>query len=283
MATHARSVRSHLEFTASPQQLPPLTDDLLEEIFLRIACPADLARASAACAAFRRYRSHHPPLLLGFLNLYVAESFPCAEAPHPNAAAAAAATSWIAGCWMACASSNWDDLISNKGFGLGWPRYVYGCFYFKVRGTTKLLKLDMNRKDFSIVNLTPDPKLRNIVIVEAEKGSLGMFCRNKHGQSVDYYTIMRSESEKAWTWQMENTIPMPANYRCLIAGEAEGYIFLVGVPRGTFLKLQDTKLAVCFSLQIKTGEIKRVSTIRQSIHHVRPYFGFPAFLAPRRI
>ncbi|RLM86905.1 hypothetical protein C2845_PM04G27780 [Panicum miliaceum] len=31
-----------------------VADDLLEEIFLRIACPTDFARGSTACASFRR-------------------------------------------------------------------------------------------------------------------------------------------------------------------------------------------------------------------------------------
>ncbi|GJN11435.1 hypothetical protein PR202_ga29629 [Eleusine coracana subsp. coracana] len=74
--------------------LAALTDDLLQEIFIRIATPADLDRASATCASFRRlitdpsflrrYHSRHPPLLIGLvsLGLYIVEE------PHPNAAAA---------------------------------------------------------------------------------------------------------------------------------------------------------------------------------------------------
>ncbi|KAL6657856.1 hypothetical protein ACP70R_005636 [Stipagrostis hirtigluma subsp. patula] len=106
----------------SPQPRPPpqpvaLSDDLLEEIFLRVTSPADLGRASIACVSFhrvitdatflRRYRSVHPPLLLGFLadcfgiaipNARAARGrasaagfgFIPAEAPDPNAPAARA-------------------------------------------------------------------------------------------------------------------------------------------------------------------------------------------------
>ena len=81
-----------------PERPPPaLTSDLLEEILLRVASPADLARASTACVSFRRliadpaflrrYRSIHPPLLLGFVRSY---GFGLAEAPHPSAAVARA-------------------------------------------------------------------------------------------------------------------------------------------------------------------------------------------------
>ncbi|CAD6258150.1 unnamed protein product [Miscanthus lutarioriparius] len=81
-----------------PERPPPaLTSDLLEEIFLRVASPADLARASTACVSFsgliadhaflRRYRSIHSPFLLGFVTSY---GFLPAEAPHPSAAVARA-------------------------------------------------------------------------------------------------------------------------------------------------------------------------------------------------
>ncbi|CAN6349224.1 unnamed protein product [Urochloa humidicola] len=77
---------------------PSLPSHLIEEILVRVATPRDLARASAACATFRRivadasflrrYRSLHPPLLLGFIDRPF--GFTAAEAPHPNAPAAAA-------------------------------------------------------------------------------------------------------------------------------------------------------------------------------------------------
>ncbi|CAL5062293.1 unnamed protein product [Urochloa decumbens] len=78
MASPARSILPRLEPTASLRQPATLTDDVLEEIFLRVASHADLARASTARVSFRRliadhsflrrFRSRHPPLLLGFLS-----------------------------------------------------------------------------------------------------------------------------------------------------------------------------------------------------------------------
>ncbi|KAL6656749.1 hypothetical protein ACP70R_004529 [Stipagrostis hirtigluma subsp. patula] len=68
----------------------------LREIFLHLDSPADLTRASTACAHFRRiitdhgflrrYHAVHPPPLLGIL----ASSFIPAEPPHPSAVAARA-------------------------------------------------------------------------------------------------------------------------------------------------------------------------------------------------
>ncbi|XP_044366333.1 uncharacterized protein [Triticum aestivum] len=73
-----------------------LPDELLEEIFLRLAAAADLTRASAACVSFRRvitghpflrrFRTLHAPPLLGIL----CGGLIPAQPPHPSAAAAAA-------------------------------------------------------------------------------------------------------------------------------------------------------------------------------------------------
>uniref|UniRef100_A0A0D3GS97 F-box domain-containing protein n=2 Tax=Oryza TaxID=4527 RepID=A0A0D3GS97_9ORYZ len=78
-----------------PAQLD-LTDELLEEVFVRLPTAADLARASTACASFRRlitghaflrrFRRLHPPPVLGIL----AAGFLAAQPPHPSAAAARA-------------------------------------------------------------------------------------------------------------------------------------------------------------------------------------------------
>ncbi|KAL6657864.1 hypothetical protein ACP70R_005644 [Stipagrostis hirtigluma subsp. patula] len=115
-----RRTLPRLEATTALRQPPALADDLLEEILLRIASPADLARASAACASFRRlvadpvflakYRSRHPPLLLGFLHS-ASGGFHPAEAPHPSAAAARA----LAGA----AGFSFDDYLP-RGRGSRW-------------------------------------------------------------------------------------------------------------------------------------------------------------------
>ncbi|WVZ66324.1 hypothetical protein U9M48_015564 [Paspalum notatum var. saurae] len=80
---------------ASPAEppLPTLTDDLLEEIFLRLPTPADLGRACTACASFRRiitdrsflrrFRAIHPPPLLAFVGFDI--SLHPAQPPHPSA------------------------------------------------------------------------------------------------------------------------------------------------------------------------------------------------------
>uniref|UniRef100_A0ACD5V7P9 Uncharacterized protein n=1 Tax=Avena sativa TaxID=4498 RepID=A0ACD5V7P9_AVESA len=81
---------------------PHFVDGILEEIFLCLPTPADLARASIASPRFhriitersflRRFRKRHPPPLLGFLDkaqsyhsFVTASAFHPAQAPHPSA------------------------------------------------------------------------------------------------------------------------------------------------------------------------------------------------------
>ncbi|CAN6183765.1 unnamed protein product [Urochloa humidicola] len=75
-----------------PPPFTTLTDELLEEIFLRLPTPTDLARACTTCASFRRiitdrsflrrFRAIHPPPLLGFAAF---DGLHRAQLPHPSA------------------------------------------------------------------------------------------------------------------------------------------------------------------------------------------------------
>ncbi|KAF0905117.1 hypothetical protein E2562_000915 [Oryza meyeriana var. granulata] len=88
MASPYQRVRHRLEAPTPTRNLPVLSDELLEEIFIRIGSRADLVRASVVCVSFRRtitascflrrYRSVHP------------EGFEPARPPHPAAPVARA-------------------------------------------------------------------------------------------------------------------------------------------------------------------------------------------------
>ncbi|KAJ1266343.1 hypothetical protein BS78_08G143700 [Paspalum vaginatum] len=75
-------------------------DEILEEIFLRLDAAADVARASAACTTFRRvvserrfrrrFRSLHPPPILGILEPNAPGVFRPFKPPHGSAPAARA-------------------------------------------------------------------------------------------------------------------------------------------------------------------------------------------------
>ncbi|KAF7026316.1 hypothetical protein CFC21_038431 [Triticum aestivum] len=95
---------------AAPPPEPPILrthDELLEEIFLLLPTAADLARASLACASFRRlitghaflrrYRTLYPPPLIGVLDVDDNTFFP-AQPPHPSAVAARTFTGFDFSC-----------------------------------------------------------------------------------------------------------------------------------------------------------------------------------------
>ncbi|OEL37040.1 hypothetical protein BAE44_0001941 [Dichanthelium oligosanthes] len=84
---------------SDPTAQPDLPDEILEDIFIRLDSAANLARASAACTTFhrvvsarrflRRYRSFHPPPVLGGIIAELGNFHP-AEPPHRSAPAARA-------------------------------------------------------------------------------------------------------------------------------------------------------------------------------------------------
>ncbi|CAL5086297.1 unnamed protein product [Urochloa decumbens] len=386
MSSPTRRILPRLEAAASLGQLAALTDDLLEEIFVRIASPIDLARAATACASFhrlitdpaflRRYRSLHPPLILGFVNGNL-EGFQPAEVPHPSAPAGRAMARaadfsfdflpqgrwnhWnycnardgriLLDCYpeeeeagflpdlvvcdplsrrylllppipdgqvheqdlqycdaslvpcadedneasfrviveMQCAtdlvvfvhssgSGSWslsisqDTLSGQIGFSIiGCPCYAYGCIYWQVCSRNKLLKLNMERMEFSTVDLPLGQDEQNciIVVVEEGDGRIGFFSHIMCEMSVYYYTSMQNEGNRANEWQIKNVIQLPTDGHGLqIIGTPQRYIFLIG----------DT---TCFALEIKTMKIERVSHI--TIHNFLPFLGFPPSMSPRRI
>jgi hypothetical protein len=185
--------------------------------------------------------------------------------------------------WVVGTSESWDDLRFNalsfaEGLLLRWPSYAYGCFYWKVHSRNKLLKLDMSRMRFSISYLPPANADANVVIVETGEGRLGMISTLNHvcGDTPVYYASkVEVDSNNEW---VTKTIRLPEHYDCCLVGAPEGYILLLGVPKD-----QGTLGPACFSLDIKTLEIERVSQMGHHYCHVYPYFGFPPFMLPRMI
>ncbi|CAD6217686.1 unnamed protein product [Miscanthus lutarioriparius] len=251
MASRVRLSLPYRE-AAEPERPPPaLTSDLLEEIFLRVASPADLVRASAACVSFRRliadhsflrrYRSIHPPLLLGFVS---SSGFHPVEAPHPSAAVTRAAdfsfdhlprptTEWLR--WRPCDVRNGRVLVG--------CRSKKGAAYWDLA--------------FCTVDLPPGHDEREIVIVESGESKVAMFSLSYKSTSVNYYTFSQNGSEKSHEWHMMSTIPLPAHYtsKCYIGGPAEGYIFIECIRDG-----ESSTYSTVLSLEIKSFNIERICT-----------------------
>ncbi|CAL4896517.1 unnamed protein product [Urochloa decumbens] len=299
---------------------PSLPSHLMEEILVRVATPRDLARASAACATFRRlvadasflrrYRSLHPPLLLGFID--APYGFTAVEAPHPNAPTAGALARAAdfsferlggrGSGWYHCDARDGRVLLMCYGITFEFLLPEFAVWDPLTRGHTlhattrrhnsgnKLLKLEVNRMEFSAVSLPPNHENRQSVVVEAAgEGNIGILSHIS-GQEIPEplrYSIRQNEGENANEHVMETTIPLPSdydNYRVVAAGE--GYIFLLGSrsisQQGTVV-LRGGRLAF-FTLEIKTLKIERVCSIHGGVcGHILPYFGFPTFMSPRRI
>ncbi|KAL5196834.1 hypothetical protein ABZP36_000346 [Zizania latifolia] len=379
-----------------------LTDELLEEIFLRIGSPADLARTSAACVSFRRlitepyflrrYRSLHPPLFLGFVHL---QGFEPAQPPHPSAPAARALAraadfsfdylpparschegwrpcdardglvllegrpgrgsvgrvfkdlaacdplsrryvllppipdaliasvqvqkqnvsifdTFLAPCddeqettfrvigmahcvsklvvfvfssdsgqWTLGASAKWDDLSSPPdNYGLLWGRYfAYGCFFWKYNHRNELLMFDFSMMEFSTVNLPPDHEDKNIVIVEAGEGRIGMLSDIEDGSCAPvYYFIKQNKGDSAQEWLIENMVPLSMYHDYSTVGASEGYLLLCRIPKPG----GDESDIEYFSLEVKTLRLERVSGMTL-VYHVYPYLSFPPSMSPKRI
>ncbi|CAN6183719.1 unnamed protein product [Urochloa humidicola] len=119
----------------------------------------------------------------------------------------------------------------------------------------------------------------DIILVESGEGKVAMFNQVGAGTSLQYYNFLQNGIDKSHEWHMESTITFPAQYAIdfFMNGPAEGYIFLLGTPKGQY------EVHSAFSLEIKSFKIERVSRITSHFYNVIPYFGFPPFMSSRRI
>lgn len=142
--------------------------------------------------------------------------------------------------------------------------------------TNKLLKLDINRMEFSTVFLPPHYDERDVTIVDAGEGRVGVFSHIKFRTSV-YYAIQREKGKIDDECHKEIIIQLPAHYDFSMVGAAGGYIFFVGFPKD---RMRD---AASFSLQVKTLKVEMVCQMMFQSCYIHPYFGFPPSMSPRRI
>ncbi|CAL5086274.1 unnamed protein product [Urochloa decumbens] len=175
--------------------------------------------------------------------------------------------------WTVGTSANWDDVgLHEEVDSLGSCQCVYGCFYWKVNYTNKLLKLDMNTMELSTYDLPPDHEDGDIVIVESGESKVAMFSQLGAGTPVRSYNLLQNGTEKSHEWHMKSTITLPDQYTSefYINGLAEAYIFLAGTQ-----KEQDAVHSAFFSLEIKSLKIERVSRKTFPFRYALPYFGYP--------
>ncbi|KAF8664651.1 hypothetical protein HU200_054360 [Digitaria exilis] len=189
----------------------------------------------------------------------------------------------LSGIWAVGTAASWDVL----GFGDvveqdDWfPSYAYGCFYCHVPERNKLLRLNIDRMEFSAVGLPPDYANRWVFAVEAGEGRVGIFTRTfvPDIPRVLQYSIRQNEGENAIEHSKETTILLPSDcIRYIVVTATEGYVFLLGGP-------SREPASGFFTLEIKTLKVERLcSPIGHDCAFLYPgYFGYPRFLSPRRI
>ncbi|KAJ1291359.1 hypothetical protein BS78_02G310900 [Paspalum vaginatum] len=162
--------------------------------------------------------------------------------------------------------------------------WSHGCFYWKVNWRNKLLKLDINRTEFSTVDLPAGSNEREFVTVveeqaeEGGEGSLGMFSLTRDARSMLYFTrSVQNGGGGGHEWLHKELIPLPCY--CNMVGAFEGYIFLRGVQTS-----RRRVAAAFFSLEIKTRKIDRLCSTKTLVSsNLHPYFGYTPFMSPRRV
>lgn len=191
-------------------------------------------------------------------------------------------------------TGQWRSVAFDPGYELYWAsrRYYWrGCFCWAVMPRNKLLKLDMDRMEFSAVDLPPDPwpEEYEMTFVEAANGRLGMFTiyddiDEEHGGKVFHlgYAILRKDGDMATRWRWKAMISLPLT--CLhysIIGVAGGYLLLQRVPKypSSTPPLEGEEWD-CFSVNLQTLQLERFCGVTDEIYEDNNlYAGFPPSLS----
>jgi hypothetical protein len=203
------------------------------------------------------------------------------------------------GEWRAVASLAWRDLMAGLGVSSRSPafsgrQYARGCFYWVMDWRDKLLVLDARRMEFSIADVPPGCHRRQIAIVEAGEGRVGMFALRDHvadGAVSLHYTVRRDDADSSNQWQVEKIIPLDPGFRYYIRGAMERYMLLLRFPEHLSLagvhvsssaEMEDLE---CFSMDARTLQLERVCKLKHHIMRGRAYIytNFPPSLSPQSI
>ncbi|XBI76208.1 hypothetical protein VPH35_069473 [Triticum aestivum] len=175
------------------------------------------------------------------------------------------------------------DVFPRSG-ALRAPHYAHGCFCWHNYEADNLLVLDARRMEFSVVDLPLPPSphlgylaacLREMAIVEAGEGRLGMFTVSKPSVHHILYEEQCKDGSGANQWQSKSVISLPENYYYGIDGVAGGYLLLHG-------SLKHTQVVDYFTLNLQTFQIERFCQIDCQIVGTL-YAGLPPSLCPPTI
>uniref|UniRef100_A0A0E0LM33 F-box domain-containing protein n=1 Tax=Oryza punctata TaxID=4537 RepID=A0A0E0LM33_ORYPU len=142
---------------------------------------------------------------------------------------------WEAGEWRAVEHDGWAALIKGTSTWLAemfWRFHVYdGNICWPLDWADKLLILDTTTNQ-----MVPGSWKKNIVILEAEEGQLGLFILiNSFYTSYDLcYAIWQDNDEGVKHWRLIESIQLPLNYHHEdLLGIDGGYVLLQGIREGS--------------------------------------------------
>ncbi|WVZ66322.1 hypothetical protein U9M48_015562 [Paspalum notatum var. saurae] len=196
--------------------------------------------------------------------------------------------------WHIAASPSWRSLgtiIPSDAWSFSWFYYAWGCCYWTLSSRHKLLVLDMLRMEFSIVNFSlpsyvnPDNDRPRIVVDREGSPQLLFFGNYIKDGVADLFRIVETDGELSDKWQLENIVPLPlTEWRtvCVALGTAGGFLFLQRIQmfsKSAECSSEESLDLGCFSLDVKTSELKKICGTAQPFFRAHLYFGFPPSLS----
>ncbi|XP_048537820.1 uncharacterized protein LOC125516396 [Triticum urartu] len=123
------------------------------------------------------------------------------------------------GQWRTISSQSWSNLFAGLPSLAGMTffsrrEYAYGLFYWVASSREKLLVLDSQSMEFSIVEHPPEARGipgGDIAIVEAGDGRPGMFVRAEETNYLNY-AIRRNDFGSSSKWQLDKKIPLDSGF-----------------------------------------------------------------------
>ncbi|KAL6622625.1 hypothetical protein ACP70R_032504 [Stipagrostis hirtigluma subsp. patula] len=169
-----------------------------------------------------------------------------------------------------------DMLISN----LPTRHYVRNCFYWVHNWVDRMLVLDLNDMEFSVVGLPQhDVYWHWLAIVDAGEGMLGLLVQlGPYGCALNLYCkTWRNNGVGTEEWRHAKIIPLPhCDGSWQIKGPAEDYILMRALSH-------QTREQQFFTLELKTLLVERLCVSDQNFYHAHPYASFPPPLSLPRI
>ncbi|CAN6219203.1 unnamed protein product [Urochloa humidicola] len=191
----------------------------------------------------------------------------------------------LVGFVFSSATGQWGNLTVDAGVQpsskFSWSSYACGCFYWKVTGTNNFLMLDPRSMEFSSVSIPSDYGQQDSVIVEAGKGSIGMFTLYNSIFSATsdlVYTVREIDEQGNIMWQIKRRVRLAAQYIFRFADSMGRHLLLCGIRLNLHLGSSTDEFDIgYFSVEFESMKIEKVCNLKHLLC-AKLYAGFPPSL-----